>query len=171
MRYIMNNFKTCSFFGHRDCKLSSDDIIRLRDTIEKLIIKHNVKEFLFGRESNFDRLSFNICLDIKMDFPEISLVYVRAKNEYPNKDFVDKILELYDDTYFPKSVHNAGKYCYIKRNIDMIDNSDYCIFYYLDRDYSFSKDFFTHKQTKTKSGTKIALEYAKKKSKEIIIFN
>ena len=167
-RCQLKKLKICSFFGHRDCRLTGKQKNNLYELIENLIISFNVKEFLFG-EHAFDKISFYICLDLKMKYPEINLIYVRAKNENPSKDFIDKILELYDDTYFPKSAHNSGKYCYIKRNFDMIEKSDYCIFYYLERTHSISREFGSNKIIKTKSGTKIALDYAKKKSKELSV--
>ena len=52
--------------------------------------------------------------------------------------------------------YNAGKASYIERNQAMIDNSDYCIFYF-DEDYS---------PQRTRSGTKIAYDYALRKAKK-----
>ena len=58
----------------------------------------------------------------------------------------------------PKKMINAGRAAYVERNCEMIDNSDFCVFYY-DGKYTAAK---------RKSGTKIAYDYAVKKKKQII---
>ena len=63
----------------------------------------------------------------------------------------------FEEEYEHKTKYTAGKASYIERNTAMIDNSDYCIFYY---DENISKNY--------KSGTKIAYDYAKRKNKTII---
>ena len=55
-------------------------------------------------------------------------------------------------------VDSAGRASYIERNELMIDDSDYCVFY-------------INKNTKYKSGTKIALNYARRKTKNNYFFN
>ncbi len=50
----------------------------------------------------------------------------------------------------------AGKYVYVERNYEMVDKSKYCIIYYIGN--------------REKSGTALALEYARKKKREIITF-
>ena len=61
-------------------------------------------------------------------------------------------------TYYPENIANSGRAVYVKRNYEMIDNSRFCVVYY-DTDYEPST---------RKSGTKIALEYAIKRSKKVI---
>ncbi len=80
-------------------------------------------------------------------------------------------LKSYEETYFPPKLENAGKYCYVERNYEMIDNSAYCVFYYNENYIASLK-----RQTKQRmllsvrrsSGTKIAYKYATKKKKLII---
>ena len=66
---------------------------------------------------------------------------------------------MYDETYFPLQLANAGKASYIQRNFEMIDKSAYCIFYY-NENYASS--------LKSNSGTKVAYKYALKRNKNII---
>ena len=87
------------------------------------------------------------------------MIYIRAEYNYDNKT-MEYLLRQYDETYFPKEIENAGKYRYIERNQIMINKSEYCIFYYKE-DYSILN----------KSGTKLALEYAKRSKKNIVIIN
>ena len=87
---------------------------------------------------------------LKTKYPYIKRVYVRAEYQYINEDYRKYLLENYEDTYYPKLVENAGKLSYIKRNYEMIDRSNFCMFYY-------------NENPKIKSGTKIAFQYATKK--------
>ena len=68
-------------------------------------------------------------------------------------------MKYYKETNFSKSVSGAGYRSYIKRNEAMIDMCDVFVVYY-DVDYKPT--------SKTKSGTKIAVEYAIKQNKQII---
>ena len=54
----------------------------------------------------------------------------------------------------------AGRAAYVERNREMINKSKYCIVYYDEQNAPATR----------KSGTKIALDYAIKKRKEIMLF-
>ena len=58
----------------------------------------------------------------------------------------------------PKEIMNAGRASYVERNYEMIDSSQFCIVYYDEQSAP----------TTRKSGTKIALDYAIKKRKNVI---
>ena len=87
-------------------------------------------------------------------------------------DYKLYLLEKYEESYYPDNVLNSGKLVYIKRNFEMIDKSKFCIIYY-DKNYIPS----CHRKRNnldypSKSGTKIAYEYATKKQRIIInLFN
>ena len=133
---------------------------KLRMVIKRLIIEESVDTFLFGSKSQFDNLCYDIVTEIKKNHPHIKRIFVRAEYPYIDESYKEYLLERYEDTYFPKAVEGAGKASYVKRNCEMIDNSRFCIVYY--------KEDYTPKSRK--SGTKIALDYAKKKKKSIIRF-
>ena len=67
------------------------------------------------------------------------------------------MLSKYEDTFYPKNI--VGKAVYVERNKYIIDKSDFCVFYY-NAKYS---------PKNRKSGTKIALDYAKKQNKQIFM--
>lgn len=150
---------TCCFIGHRTINETEELKTRLYEIVEKLISEENVDTFLFGSKSQFNDLCYKIVTRIKEKYPYIRRVYIRA--EYPriNNDYKQYLLESYEDTYYPKSIINSGKAVYIKRNLEMINKSYFCIFYY-------NKQIVNGN---CKSGTKIALDYAVKQRKEIII--
>ncbi len=162
--------KTCSFFGHRNTVATPELCEKLRQTVICLIEKESVKRFLFGSASKFDDLCLKTVTEIKGEYPELQRVYVRSQYPYIDKPYKEYLLESYDDTIMPNKVENAGKASYVERNQEMINASDFCVFYYNER-YApplrkQSKRALTSYQPS--SGTRLAYEYAKQKKKEII---
>lgn len=154
---LMQN--TCCFLGHREINITDELKKNLRVVIEHLITEENIDIFLFGSKSRFDSLCQETVTELKEKYPHIKRVYVRAENPYIDESYEAYLLESYEDTYFPKSVLGAGKASYVKRNYEMIDKSCYCIIYYDEQGAP----------TTRKSGTKIALDYAIKKGKQITV--
>ena len=152
--------KICCFIGHRKINFTDELHEKLVKTIESLIEK-GVKTFLFGSRSQFNDFCLGVVTDLKAKYPSIKRVYVRADSEYIDTDYENYLLNQYEKTYFAQSAHDAGKLVYIKRNQEMIDKSDVCIFYY------DKADGLSEKGQKT-SGTKRAFEYAVKRKKEVV---
>ncbi|MBR2861653.1 MAG: DUF1273 family protein [Clostridia bacterium] len=149
--------KIC-FIGHRTIDKNERLILSLRRTVQTLISK-GADTFLFGSMSEFDTLSWEVVTELKKDHPFIKRVYVRSSFQHINTSYENYLLQSYEETYYPPKLKNAGKYSYVERNYEMIDNSAYCIFYY-NENYCPT--------TKRNSGTKTAYEYALKKKKNII---
>ena len=149
---------TCCFFGQRTINETEKLKSKLIEIIENLIVDEKVDTFLFGSKSRFNSLCLELVTEIKEKYPHIKRVYVRA--EYPdiNEQYKNYLLESYEDTYYPDKILNSGRAAYVERNYEMIDNSHYCIVYYDEQ----------NAPTTRKSGTKIALDYAVKKEKQII---
>ena len=116
--------------------------------------------FLFGSKSEFDSLCLELVTELKEKHPHVKRIYVRA--EYPtiNESHTAYLLKSYDETYYPEKLRCAGRAAYVERNYEMINNSKYCVVYYDE----------PNAPTTRKSGTKIALDYAMKKGKEIFTF-
>ncbi len=150
---------TCCFVGNRETEETEELKSKLFEIVENLVVEKNVDTFLFGSKSRFNSLCYDVVDELKEKYPHIKRIFVRA--EYPNisEDYRKYLLEFYEDTYYPESVLSANRAVYIKRNYEMIEKSHYCIFYYNEK----------FAPTKRKSGTKIALDYAIKKGKEIIL--
>lgn len=157
--------KTCCFIGHRKIIATEKLTTKLKSVLENLIIEHGVREFLFGSKSQFDDLCLEVVSELKESFPNIKRIYVRA--EYPNIDdfYRNFLLKFYDDTYMPEKIENAGVASYVERNREIIDKSDFCVFYY-DVNYRLSpRKSKTFGEILPKSGTKLAYEYAVNKTK------
>ena len=151
--------KSCCFLGHRDTVATPELCERLRQTMLHLIEEKGVTRFLFGSASKFDDLCLKIATELKHDYPEIKRVYVRSNYPQITAKYENYLLETYDETYMPERIENAGKASYVERNQEMIDGSDFIIFYY-------DENYTPKTARKTKSGTKLAYEYALRKSEK-----
>ena len=154
----MKNSTYC-FFGHRTINETEELKSKLIEIIEKLIVDEKVDTFLFGSKSRFNNLCLELVTEIKEKYPHIKRIYVRA--EYPdiNEQYTNYLLESFEDTYYPEHIIGSGRAAYVERNYEMINKSHYCIVYYDESSFP----------TTRKSGTKIALDYALKKQKYIIM--
>ncbi len=158
------------FIGHRIIERTEKLMVSLKETIVALI-NNGVDTFLFGSRSNFDDLSWEVVTELKKKYPFIKRVYVRSMYQCIDKSYEEYLLKSYEETYFPAKIENAGKYSYVERNYEMINNSTYCVFYYNEKYIPLIKHLPKHNTTlssRGNSGTKIAYEYAIKKKKKII---
>ena len=151
--------RSCCFLGHREINETKELKLHLYSIIENLILKEKIDTFLFGSKSRFNSLCYKQVTEIKEKYPEIKRIYVRAEFPQINESYESYLLENYENTYFPQRAIGAGRAVYIKRNYDMIDKSEFCIFYY-------QENYLPHNR---KSGTKTALDYAINRKKKIII--
>lgn len=177
--------KTCSFFGHRNTKLNDEQLEKLENYIVDLIVNHNVNTFLFGSRSNFDFVCHKIVTELKAQFPHIIRKCYTCRSEtcileserayweeIYSRFYKEKttLLGIEEEVEY-KTKYTSGKASYVERNQAMIDDSDYCVFYY-DENYNppirkYSKRSICYYQPK--SGTALAYTYAKQKKK--IVFN
>ena len=149
---------TCCFFGHRTINESEELKKELAEIIERLIVEYSVDTFLFGSKSRFNSLCLELVSEIKKKHPHIKRVYVRAEFPFISDGYKEYLLESYEETYYPEIIIGSGRAVYVERNYEMINNSRFCVVYY---DASGAP-------TTRKSGTKLALDYAVAKKREII---
>ena len=82
----------------------------------------------------------------------------------------------YDGAMMSDRLWSAGKASYVERNQDMINASDYCVFYY-NSDYQPPKRKYSKRgvcEYQPKSGTELAFDYACQKKlagKDLTIIN
>lgn len=179
----MEKYKACSFFGHRKIAVTDCLTHELEEIIEDLILK-GVSVFLFGSNSEFDSLCHSIVTSLKTKYPNIKRVSYTCKSESctleENREQMEKLfssvlkrnisIQGYEEEFEHKTKYTSGRASYIERNQAMINDSDYCIFYYNEnyapemRKYSKRSPIYYQ----PKSGTRIAFEYANQKKKIII---
>lgn len=182
--------KKCCFIGHRNVKATTELIKRIDTYIRMLIEEQGVRVFLFGSRSQFDDLCHERVTKMQEEYPDIERIAFTCRSEYAcmkdEKEELERIVRAvtkrdikykdYDGVQQSERIYSAGKASYVERNQDMINESDYCVFYY-DPYYLLPK----RKQSKRsltedqpKSGTEIAFDYAyqrKRGGKEITIVN
>ena len=158
MSAVLEN--TCCFIGHREINVTDELKEKLRVVIERLIVYENIDTFLFGSKSQFDDLCYDVVTEIKKKHTHIKRIFVRAEYPYIDESYKSYLLKSYDETYFPDNILNSGKAVYVERNKEMINKSSFCVFYYDEKCLPKTR----------KSGTKIALEHAKKKNRRIYLF-
>ena len=174
--------KKCCFIGHRTIVASTELTENLTKTIERLIAEEGVKYFLFGSRSEFDDLCHSIVTALKEKHPHIVRVAYTRRSEYAVKAEEKEKMERtwasvlktdvkfkdYDAEVQSEKVYSAGKASYVERNQELIDASDFCVFYY-NEEYQPPRRKRTNRDLSTyqpKSGTRLAYEYAVQKSKK-----
>lgn len=151
----------CCFIGHR--KINETEALKtsLYEIVERLIKHNRIDTFLFGSKSRFNDLCYGVVSDIKKKYPHIRRIYVRAEFPNINESYREYLSGWFEETYYPNRIVGAGRAVYAERNFEMIDKSDYCLFYYNEALLPSTR----------KSGTKIALDYAKKQNKNVIVLS
>ena len=182
--------KVCSFFGHRKIEKIEQLVAKLDELLEMLIVEKGVTTFLFGSRSEFDSLCHQRVTLLQRKYPEIKRIMHTCRSEYacPKEEKEEReriaravtkreiIYQDYDGEVQSERVYNAGRASYVERNQEMIDASDYCIFYYnpnyLPPRRKYGKRYLGDYQPK--SGTALAFDYAKRRGyrcKGIMVIN
>lgn len=169
----MEKHKTCSLFGHRKIEKTEELKNRLQNVIINLIEKENVRIFLIGSKSDFNLLCHAVVTKLKKTYPQIQRRAYTCQSETctleKERTYWEEIYSRFEkrpvtllgveEEIEHKTKYDAGKASCVERNQAMINDSDFCVFYY-------NKNYVTPK--KTNSGTKIAYEYAIRKKKKVI---
>ena len=115
---------TCTFFGHRD--VTNDIEQSLLAVLTDLIINKNVDLFYVGNHGGFDSLVKRSLKKLKSTYPHIkyyvALAYLPTSKSDSDIDW--------SETLYPEGLESVPKrFAIVKRNIWMIDNSDYVVTY------------------------------------------
>ena len=182
--------KACSFFGHRDTPQTEELKQKVRETVKRLIEGEGVDTFLFGSRSKFDDLCHCIVTEMQKNNSHIKRIVYICRSEYAcikeEKEERERIARAvvkqdikykdYEGSIMSNRLCLAGKASYVERNQDMIDASDYCVFYY-NENYQPPKRKYSKRDVceyQPKSGTQIAFDYAnlrRHRGKEVTIIN
>ncbi len=171
--------RSCCFIGHR--KVPDRDRIYaiVKKTVAELIVKEHVRYFNFGSKSEFDDLCHLAVSELQNEYPDIVRVNYNRKSEYvvkkSEKERLEEIgssitkekvvLKDFDDSKISDKVKRAGKASYVERNREMIDDSDFCVFFYTPE---YKPNTNPRYPSSGKSGTRLAYDYAAAKNKVII---
>lgn len=162
--------KTCCFIGHRKIIDKEKTIPRLRALLRDLIEGKHVDTFLFGSVSEFNDICHDVTTEFKKEYSNIRRICYVCKSEWAcfEKERLERergfneffnspiVLRGYEEEHKLKKIFKAGKASYIERNKAMINDSNYCVFYYCDK---------YNPEGNGRSGTRIAYEYAQSVAK------
>ena len=129
--FIIEKSKAVSITGHREIGLDCDKN-KLKQTFLSLIEKENFNTFLIGMAVGFDMLCFSILEEIRKekDIKLVACVPCREQDKlysFSQKTEYRRMLNSADQTIILKE--NYDKYCMIKRNEFMVDNSSILVAY------------------------------------------
>ena len=182
--------KVCCFIGHRKIDKSAELTQKVSDVINDLIENKGVNTFLFGSRSEFDDLCHSIVTELQKNNPQVKRIMYTCRSEYAcmkeEKEERERIARAvtkrdikykdYEGAIMSDRLWSAGKASYVERNQDMINASDYCIFYY-DLQYQPPRRKYSKRSVgdyQPKSGAALAYEYANyrlQSNKKPIIIN
>lgn len=173
--FLYTIYMNICFIGHRKIENSK----KLKDKIYEVVydlIHIGADTFLFGSKSEFDDICLEVVSKFKEQYPNIKRIYVRSSYPVIEDSYKEYLLKFYEESIFPKEVENVGRCAYIKRNQNMIDACEICVFYfnpeYIPPAKIHTKYPLMLHSCERKSGTAIAFKYAKQKNKKIInLFN
>lgn len=172
----MEKHKSCCVIGHKEIDWSVELEERVEKVVEDLIVNFNVTHFLFGSKSEFNALCHKVVTRLKEKYPQIKRICYPCSGEGCVMEEEKLVLEAiyskiadkeanfmcFDGKVEKEELCLAGKASYIKRNQAMIDDSDFCVFYFDSNRQSQNKMYRYRK-----SGTALAYDYAKKQNKKI----
>ena len=149
--------RTICFTGHRELDTSSPDAIaRALNQVVRMLIAHGAHRFLTGGALGFDTAAALCILELKKEFPHISLeLILPCKNQTKlwNEDARNTynfILGAADRIVYMHEKYTAS--CMHDRNRRLVDEGDMCV------------AFLKH----SGGGTAYTVAYALKQDKEVI---
>lgn len=115
-----------TFCGHS--KFSFDDLAKndLRELLLQNIRKNPTCKFYLGGYGNFDSLCLSILKEIKIDFPNIELLFITPylDNNYSK---LENAKLYYDGIIYPPLENVPRRFCISKRNEWMVNEADFVI--------------------------------------------
>ena len=138
----------CSFFGHSDIDITDELYSATLNTIEN-IIKEGCRTFYFGGFGDFDELCYKIVSQIKEENePSIKRIYCVLQERELRKLPRGISYGDYDEIiYLVPQFEGWYKRIYF-RNCEIINRSDYVVFYAENRENSGAYKVYTYAKKK-----------------------
>ena len=152
---MVDEHKSCGCFGHNKIEITEELKEKLKKIFEMLITQENIKYFYFGGFSEFDDLCWQIVTELKKTYTEIYRIFCLSDPRHQRLSKRPRWIkdENYEEiTYLDLNFDWWYQRIYF-RNCEMINRSDFVIFY------------VNHTE---RSGAYKALQYANRKKKQII---
>ena len=118
--------RRCFFIGHRNAPESI--YANIVSTIEKLVVKNDVKEFVVGNYGMFDSMVIRALQQLKAKYPDIVLLQLTPY--HPSVKSVAKPNN-FDEIYYPEGMESVPyKAAIIEANKKAISSSEFVIAYF-----------------------------------------
>ena len=140
--------------GPNDHERTAMLAIRTWEVLSKLVTENGANIFLFNNGGQFDRDCWEVVSQLKRRVPEIERHYYHGVFDY-SVGYVSYMKEFYDKVFFPTQGVPLKSH---SRNCQMIDKCDVLLTYYYELQLN----------EEPKTSTVLAVEYARKKKKQII---
>ena len=122
--------KICSFFGHRDIQVTDELYATTTAEIVKAV-EFGCRIFYFGGYGDFDDLCYQIVTKIAQEQPQLSIkrIYCVAQERFLRKKVRFFRREDYEEVVYLQPAFEGWYKSIYFRNLAMIDDSAYVIFY------------------------------------------
>ncbi len=146
--------KTCSFFGHQNTIVTEELTTALREKVLDLI-DNGFTDFIFGGFGNFDDLAYKVVKKIREENANVVMKFCVHDENWLRPSKQPKWLknEGYDEIIYFSLTYDYWYTRIYYRNCEIINNSDFVIFYC---------------EENKNSGAYKALKHAKLKHKQFI---
>ena len=151
MHGLMDMFTVC-FFGHREIENFTFVEDKIYELVGNLIRTKEYVDFIVGRNGEFDQIVSSCVIRAKKNIFEAnsSLVLVLP---YPTADYLNNVgyyKDYYDEIEIVDDNDTHFKAAFQKRNRQMVDRSDLCVFYV---DHNSGGAYHTMKYAKAQGKT------------------
>lgn len=119
----------CCFSGHNEI-YDNEVKIKIKNIADRLITEHNVSEFWVGNYGSFDNCAGQAIRELKKIYSHIELDIVIPYLTKSITDYRSLYYENFDNILIADiPINTPKKFCIIKANEYMVDNSDFMICY------------------------------------------
>ncbi len=178
----MYDHLSCSFFGHPKINVTAELKEKLTKTVVNLIENENVRQFLFGASTDFDALCHDVVTELQGKYPDIVRIAYDTPYESSATEEDRKFLEFALSKFYKQAVrvrvyeqvvpsidiYPPKRICDEERNRAMVDDSDFCVFFY-DKNYTHDEKLYRKRfSAATKSDVGKTFRYAVRNGKEVL---
>ena len=117
---------TITFCGHSNFSFDNTVKEKLRELLLQEIRKNPVCKFYLGGYGDFDSLCLSILKELKVQFPNIELLFITPYLD-DNYSKLETAKLYYDGIIYPPLENVPRRFCILKRNEWMVDEADLVI--------------------------------------------
>ena len=117
---------TITFCGHSNFSFDTTVKEKLKKLLLQEIRKNPACKFYLGGYGDFDSLCLNILKELKIEFPNIELLFITPYLD-DNYSKLETAKLYYDGIIYPPIENVPRRFCILKRNEWMVNEADFVI--------------------------------------------